>query len=98
MALFGTHLRLPHSLRGKTLLIIFITMFGLVGGLYTLARVLLLRGYSNLEADFTRRDMEEVSSALTDELATLDRSEIDYAAWNQTYLFVKGKNSHYAAD
>jgi len=97
LALFGTHLRLPHSLRGKTLLIIFITMFGLVGGLYTLARVLLLRGYSNLEADFTRRDMEEVSSALTDELATLDRSEIDYAAWNQTYLFVKGKNSHYAA-
>ncbi len=97
MAFFGTHLRLPHSLRRKTLLIILVTMFGLVGGLYTLARVLLLRGYSNLETDFARRDMDEVSSALTDELAALDRSEIDYAAWNQTYLFLKGRNPHYGA-
>ena len=97
MAFIGTHLRLPHSLRRKTLLIILVTMFGLVGGLYTLARVLLLRGYSSLETDFARRDMDEVSSALTDELAALDRSEIDYAAWNQTYLFLKGKNPHYGA-
>jgi PAS domain S-box-containing protein len=97
LAFIGTHLRLPHSLRRKTLLIILVTMFGLVGGLYTLARVLLLRGYSNLETDFVHRDMDEVSSALTDELAALDRSEIDYAAWNQTYLFLKGRNPHYGA-
>jgi PAS domain S-box-containing protein len=97
LAFIGNHLRLPHSLRRKTLLIILVTMFGLVGGLYTLARVLLLRGYSNLETDFARRDMDEVSTALTDELAALDRSEIDYAAWNQTYLFLKGRNPRYGA-
>jgi PAS domain S-box-containing protein len=88
-------LHLPTSLRGKTLLIILVAMFGLVGGLYTLAGVLLLRGYSNLEADFARRDIDRASSALMNELAALDRSEIDYSAWDQTYLFVQGKNNRF---
>lgn len=86
---------MPQSLRGKTLLIILVAMFGLVGGLYALARVLLLRGYSNLEADFARRDMDRASSALANELAALDRSELDYSAWDETYSFVQGKNPRF---
>jgi len=88
-------LHLPNSLRGKTLLIILVAMFGLVGGLYFLARVLLLRGYSNLESDFAHNDMDRVSSALENELATLDRTELDYSAWDESVLFVQGKNPRY---
>src|SRR5208282_921327 len=45
-------LRFLSSLRGKTLLIIIVTMLGLVGGLYTISRAVLLRGFANLEVDF----------------------------------------------
>jgi len=98
VALFGIlRFRLPHSLRRKTLLIILVTVFGLVGGLYMLARVVLLRGYSNLEADFARDDMDRVSRALANEVATLDRTTTDYSAWNQTYSFLQGKNPKYGS-
>lgn len=87
--------RWPHSLRGKTILIIFVTVFGLVGGLYALARVVLLRGYSTLEADFARQDMDRASSALANEITTLDRTNNDYSSWNETYWFLQGKNPHF---
>jgi PAS domain S-box-containing protein len=89
--------RWPHSLRGKTILIIFITVFGLVGGLYALARVVLLRGYSTLEADFARQDIDRASSALANEITTLDRTNNDYSSWNETYWFLQGKNRHFAS-
>jgi PAS domain S-box-containing protein len=88
-------LRLPNSLRGKTLLIILITVFGLVGGLYVLARIVLMRGYSNLEADFARQDMDRVSSALANEISTLSRTNTDYSSWNETYWFLQGKRPNY---
>ena len=88
-------LGLPNSLRGKTLLIILITVFGLVGGLYTLARIVLLRGYSNLEADFARQDIDRASSALANEISALSRTNVDYSAWNATYSFLRGKNPNY---
>ena len=87
--------RWPHSLRGKTILIIFITVFGLVGGLYALARVVLLRGYSTLEADFARQDMDRASSALENEIVTLGHTNNDYSSWNETYSFLQGKNPHF---
>jgi PAS domain S-box-containing protein len=85
-------MRLLHSLRGKTLLIILITVFALVGGLYRLARVVLLSGYSTLEADFARQDIDRASSALENEIATLSHTNRDYASWDETYRFVQGKN------
>jgi len=98
LAPFGlARLRLPQSLRRKTLLIILATVFGLVGGLSILARLVLLREYSNLEANFARQDMGRVSSALDNELAALDRTTADYSSWNQTYQFLKGKNPAYGS-
>jgi PAS domain S-box-containing protein len=88
-------LGLTNSLRGKTLLIILITVFGLVGGLYGLARIVLLRGYSKLEASFARQDLDRVSSALANELSTLSRTNTDYSAWNETYWFLQGKRPNY---
>jgi PAS domain S-box-containing protein len=86
---------LPHSLRGKTLLIILITVFALVGGLYALARVVLLRGYSALEADFAKQDMDRASSGLENEIASLGRTNADYSSWDETYRFLQGKNQKF---
>ena len=78
------------------MLIVAITMIGLVGGLYILSRGILLRSFSKLEADFARENIERASSALTNEINTLDRTTGEYGAWDQTYRFVHDRNADYA--
>jgi len=92
----GTGLfHLPSSLRQKTLLIIALTMFGAVGSLFLISRILLLRGYARLEEDFAGQNLDRAASALTNELNTLDRITSEYAAWDQTYAYVLGTNPGY---
>ena len=88
-------LHVPSSLRRKTLLIIAITMIGLVGGLYWLSHILLMSGFTRLEEEFARKDAERASSALYNELNTLDRTTSEYAAWDATYAYVHGKSATY---
>ena len=88
-------LRFLSSLRGKTLLIILVAMLGLVGGLYTLSRAILLRGFDNLEEDLARQNLERASSAVANELDTLGRTTSEYASWDQTFAYLHGKNPGY---
>jgi PAS domain S-box-containing protein len=78
------------------LVIVALTMIGLVGGLYALSRVVLMRSFARLEADFARENIERASSALTNEINTLDRTTNEYGAWDQTYRFVQDHNAGYA--
>jgi PAS domain S-box-containing protein len=89
------HLRAPSSLRRKTLLIIGITMLGLVGGLFALSRIVLMRGFSRLEEGFAGRDISRASSALTNELNTLDQTTTEYATWDLTYEYAKSQHPSY---
>ena len=77
--------RLRTSLRHKTLLIVLAALIGLVGGLYVLARAILLTGFSRLEADFASENLERASSALSNEIDTLQHSTDQYADSDQTY-------------
>lgn len=88
-------LRMPSSLRGKTRFIIFVTMVCLAGGLYALSRLVLLRGFSHLENDFTRQNLDRASSALSNELTSLDRTTSEYATWDQTYAYFHNANPGY---
>jgi PAS domain S-box-containing protein len=88
-------LRFASSLQGKTFLIILLTTLGLAAGLYFLSRAVLMRGFSNLEDEFARQDLERAHSALSNELDTLDHTTSEYGAWDQTYRYVKIKNSTY---
>jgi PAS domain S-box-containing protein len=88
-------LRAPSSLRRKTLLIIGITMLGLVGGLFALSRIVLMRGFARLEEDFAGRDISRASSALSNELNTLDQTTSEYATWDLTYEYAKGLRPSY---
>jgi PAS domain S-box-containing protein len=88
-------LHVPSSLRRKTLLIITITMIGLVGGLYWLSHILLMNGFTKLEEDFAQEDMARASSALNNELSTLDRTTSEYGSWDATYAYVHGENPSY---
>ena len=90
-------LHVPSSLRRKTLLIISVAMIGLVGGLYFLSRALLMRSFTKLEANFASENIQRASSALTNEIDTLDRTTSEYGSWDQTYAFVRGHNPSYTA-
>jgi PAS domain S-box-containing protein len=91
----ATTRRMPSSLRGKTLAIIFVIVLGLVGGVYLLTREVLLRGYAHLEEDFARENIGRAESALANQLASLDRNTHEYASWDQTCAYLKGKNLGY---
>jgi PAS domain S-box-containing protein len=85
----------PSSLRRKTLLIIGITMLGLVGGLFVLSRIVLMRGFAILEEDFAGRDIARASSALANELNTLDQTTSEYGSWDLTYDYARGLRPSY---
>ncbi len=86
-------LRLHTSLRGKTLLIVFATIVGLVGGLYMLSRLALLRQFSSLEDDFARQNLQQAASGLSNELSALRQTTDQYADLGQTYLNLKRGDS-----
>ncbi|MGH9740132.1 MAG: ATP-binding protein [Candidatus Acidiferrales bacterium] len=85
-------LRLHTSLRGKTLLIVFATLVGLVAGLYMLSRVALLRQFSTLGDEFARQNLQQASGGLTNELSALGATTDQYADLSQTYLNLRSKN------
>ncbi len=76
--------QLRRSLRGKTLLIVLVALTGLVAGLYGLSRAALLRGFSGLESDFARQNLEQASSGLANEIDTLRRTADQFAELDQT--------------
>jgi PAS domain S-box-containing protein len=87
--------RVPSSLRGKTLVIIFAIVAALVGGVYLLTRELLIRGYSHVEDNFARENIGRAESALANRLSVLDRNTHEYASWDQTCAFLQGQNPGY---
>ena len=70
-------------------------MLGLVAGLFMLSRIVLMRGFAILEEDFAARDIERASSALANELNTLDQTTSEYATWDLTYEFARGQRPSY---
>jgi PAS domain S-box-containing protein len=89
------HLNAPSSLRRMTLVIIALIMLGLVGGLFLLSRIVLMRGFNKLEEDFARENMGRASSALTNELNTLDQTANEYGSWDLTYAYVHNQDPGY---
>jgi len=85
--------QLRTSLRGKTLAIVLATVIGLVGGLYWLSRGVILRGFSNVENDFARENLERASSAITNELENLQQTADQYADRDQTYAYLQERNA-----
>jgi len=84
--------RLRTSLRNKTLFIVLVALIGLVGGLFVLARAVLLSGFSRLEADFATENLGRASSALLNEIDNLQHTTDQFADQNQTYAHLRGPN------
>jgi PAS domain S-box-containing protein len=70
-------------------------MIGLVGGLFAVSWIVLMNGFTNIEEDFASENLGRASSALANELETLGRTTSEYAAWDQSYAYLHGKNPTY---
>jgi len=84
--------RVRTSLRRKTLVIVLAAMIGLVGGLYALSRLVLMSGFSRVEDDFAAQNLERASSALSNEIVTLQHNTDQYADSDQTYAYMRRSN------
>lgn len=83
------------SLRKQTLFITALISFGLIGALYLFSQSILLNSYVALENQQAQQDVRRALDALGEELAALNRSAGDYAAWDDTYAYVQGDYPEY---
>ncbi len=83
------------KLRNKVLLIFSLGLISLSVGFYAVSRILLLRSYTALEEQQTKRDVRRVLDYLDNELDTLNIKARDYAQWDDTYEFVANRNEDY---
>jgi len=83
------------SLRQKTLVAIGVTIALLVLILHISSRTIVLHSFEELERQTTHRDMQRALSVLSQDLTDLDGFVHDYAAWDDTYAFIKSGDRAY---
>jgi CheY-like chemotaxis protein len=79
------------KLRARTLLCVALSLVSLIAILYSMARVSMMSSFAALEADDARQNLARATAVLADDLATLDNTTSDYAAWDDTCEFLEGK-------
>jgi PAS domain S-box-containing protein len=83
------------SLRVKSLLVASGMMAFLIVLLFVSARLIITDSYLRLEQQDTRANVERVLNALTSDLTTLQGTNTDYAAWDDTYSFMQDRTPGY---
>src|SRR5260370_2412824 len=79
------------KLRTRTLLSVVLSLMILIAILYSLGRFSIMQSFAPLEADATRQNVARTTAVLTDDLATLDNTTSDYAAWDDTCAYLEGR-------
>ena len=88
----------PHalaSLRFKVISIVGLAFSIIFLGQLSVARILLLGRFAQLEAEQAGVNAQRMRNALNTELARLNLLSRDYAAWDDTYEFVETEDSEY---
>jgi diguanylate cyclase (GGDEF)-like protein/PAS domain S-box-containing protein len=60
--------------------------------LFIISRGILLNSFVRIEGEDARKNVQRVLDALSDDLATFGRVASDYAAWDDSYDFIKTSN------
>ncbi|GBC61166.1 hypothetical protein DENIS_2126 [Desulfonema ishimotonii] len=83
------------SLRSKIsgILLAVTILYG--GGVYGIQRLIIFPSYVDLERNEARKDMIRCMEALRREIRHLDMFVHDWAAWDDTYRFVRDRNADY---
>jgi len=72
-----------------------VTLASLILILYAVSRVILLDSFTELEEQSTRRNVERILSALSNDLSILNHLTGDWAGWDDTYAFIEDANDNY---
>jgi signal transduction histidine kinase len=83
------------TLRNKTLIIIGLVLSCLIVLLYFISSIIILDRFKILEEKKMKQDIERSVEAYRNELNNLDRSLVDWAAWDETYRFMEDMNKDY---
>ena len=79
----------------KTLLTIGITLSGLIGVLYATTSSILVNGFTQLEKREVRQNVQRVKNAYSNYLNEFNSLNYQWAAWDETYTFIKNGNQEY---
>ncbi len=91
------YLSAPLTLRGKTVLVISITILLLLLVIYALLRVVMFSSATFMEHQEMQTNVGRVISSINDDLESLNRTAGDYATWDDTYGFVTLQDPEYIA-
>lgn len=83
------------KLRRKTLVILGATFIGLILIQYSASQLIFLDSFASLEEQDTNKNVERLRSALMADLSNLDTYVYDWAAWDDTYVFIQDTNEEY---
>jgi diguanylate cyclase (GGDEF)-like protein/PAS domain S-box-containing protein len=83
------------TLHKKTVLIISATLGSLIIVLSVASRIILTDSFSKLEEKYARLNMERIVETLSDDIANINRSANDWAAWDETHAFIRDANAHF---
>jgi diguanylate cyclase (GGDEF)-like protein/PAS domain S-box-containing protein len=81
------------KLRARLLLTIGLTMVGLFVGISMLSEGLIMKSFASLEKSETERNIERVRRTVEQMTKELRAKNADWAAWNESYDFMKDHNS-----
>ena len=82
-------------LRNKATIILTAALAGFLLIVYAASQVILVRSFSDLEEQDTRRNVQRVQDALSDDLSSLNSQVGDWAAWDESYSFIQDANPDY---
>ncbi|PKN08295.1 MAG: hypothetical protein CVU73_07515 [Deltaproteobacteria bacterium HGW-Deltaproteobacteria-8] len=85
------------TLRKATLLLTGFGTLALLAVLYLSTHSIIDTSFLILEQAQTRRNVERAKNAVNDELQKLDELLVDWAVWDDTVLFMHGKDKSYAS-
>lgn len=83
------------TLRKKTIIIFCITFILLLLALISFLRFILLDSFYDLEKQNAQQNVERVLKTLLYEQHNLDGIVVDWAMWDDTYMFIDDKNERY---
>ncbi|MHB8859621.1 MAG: CHASE4 domain-containing protein [Thermoleophilia bacterium] len=83
------------TLRNKTVTIFGVTLIALLLALLVASSTTLLGGFTDLEEEETRSDVQRTVSALNDDQNTFSKTTRHWASWDDTYAFVEDRNQAY---
>jgi len=86
------------TLRTKMILMICVTCALSIAALFFIQQTILAKRFSRLEQENTSQNLARATSAVLEDVSSVDTTVGDWAPWDDTYVFVQDGNTDYIAN